>query len=511
MGALVLLAENLPGDQCRLRVFDTRDPSGQLEEIAQEVIAGHVLDEPEIRGRDVFIPSTGERVSSFSVSDDPNQPPFTVGPRFAAKGGELTPVYLQCGPDRQLWMASRNLRRLQLTTDTIQPDQKLVELGTASQPLQDLGDWLYVGRHPTYSAATILTQTNREDLTSQWQVTMGGRLLAYTADSTGSEAIAITEAGDIFRVPAEQILSGGFHITASSRLSLPEGLRQPLIAAEVAEGRIAVACGAPQPQLWVVNRLGQAGRGLSLPEDIETAPVLLGERLLLPLSGRLHLLRSGSGEPVVQDLTLAQGNADPPPWKQVVAVDDALAVAITQPGELILVSVQTSPQPFLSDAGRLNLETPIDFRGDVSAGRLAVASGRRCWILDAATLDPRAEQALPNPVSNDLWYLGDLLLVETGGTELHAFQTEPELQRLWTLPLSESLGGRPLIDSQQLILALRDGTLITVDSLSGQVRKRHSVGQAVTSGPRRIGSELVVATVDGSLARASQLLEENGQ
>ncbi len=507
MGALVMLAENQPADESQLRVFDTRAPSNLLEQIAQDTIPGHVLDEPAIRGRDVFVPSSGERASAFSVSDDRDQPPFTTGPRFAAQGGGNAPVFLKCGPDGQLWMASRTLRKLQLTTDTLQPDQRFIELGMASQPLQDIGNWLYVGSHPAYSSAATLTQTDRDELSSQWQMTAGARVLEFTGLADQGGLVALTDAGNVFRITPAQLEAGGFQTTPTARLSLPGELTTPLIGAALGDSQIAVACGAPQPQVWIVNRLGQADRPVALPQPLEAPPIRLADRLLLPLSGRLHLLRANSGQTAVQDLALPQGAAETPAWRQVIAVDDVTAIALTQAGELILVNYQTSPQPFLGESGRLSLDAPIDFRGDLSGDRLAVAANRRFWLIDAASLDPRAEQALPNPVSNDLWFAGELLLVETGGTELHAFRVSPELQRVWTLPLSESLAGRPLDESGQLALALQDGTLLSVNRDTGALGQRLSVGQAVTSGVRRIGKELVVATMDGSLVRATALME----
>src|SRR5690606_32787062 len=135
MGALVLMCENQPKETSLLHVFDTRQ-GDQLVQIDTASIPGHVVDPPVIRGRDVFVPSTGERVSSFSASDEPGQTPLVVGPRYEPEGAEQSPMFLATGPDRKVWMASRYLRQLQLTTDAIQPGSTVVNIGIATQPIQ---------------------------------------------------------------------------------------------------------------------------------------------------------------------------------------------------------------------------------------------------------------------------------------------------------------------------------------------------------------------------------------
>ena len=46
---------------------------------------------------------------------------------------------------------------------------------------------------------------------------------------------------------------------------------------------------------------------------------------------------------------------------------------------------------------------------------------KRLQVLDAATLEPRGEAALPAPVSNATWIVGDVVFVETARHNLHLF------------------------------------------------------------------------------------------
>ncbi|MGE4001410.1 MAG: PQQ-binding-like beta-propeller repeat protein, partial [Planctomycetaceae bacterium] len=164
MGALLLVPENLPEEQAALHVLNCRSENDGLAEIAKRLIPGHVVDNSVIRGRDLFVPSSGERISSFTVSDEEGQPPLTDGPRYEAEGTQTGPVFLATGPDRQVWMAGRQLRKLQLTADAIEPGQQLINLGAAVQPLQQLGKRIYVGRTLPFSTAVTLFQADRDQL-----------------------------------------------------------------------------------------------------------------------------------------------------------------------------------------------------------------------------------------------------------------------------------------------------------------------------------------------------------
>ena len=506
MGALLLMCENrLDRDQNELsllRVLDTRDEGGQLQQIDSAQIPGHVIDPPVIRGRDVFVPSTGDRVSAFSASDEPGQSPLTVGPRYEPESAERSPMFLATGPDRQVWMASRYLRKLRLTTDAVQPGSKLVSIGVATRPIQLQGKKIYISRAQRYATATTLLQTDRDELTSDWQTVVGARLLAWGSYPGQSGLVAVNESGDVFRISDADLQSGGFLSTTTVRLSLPEQLEQPLGAAQLPDGEIAVWCGDPQPQLWMVNRVGQTNRPRALPAALQCAPVPLGDRLVLPLAGKLNLLRVQSGQTPVQDYELPAGAEEPVRWRQLASVSDSALVAATEDGKLRLIRLQTSPKGFLAESGGIDLGEPLAFRMGADEGLIAVATGQKLQLIDGPTLEPRAETDLPGPVSNDLWMAGDRVFVETGRRDLHIYSASSRLQQKQTVPLSGvPVAGAPFVAGEQILVPLRDGRLLIVDAASGEILDEKSVGQALDGGPRLAGNDLLAATLDGSLVR----------
>jgi hypothetical protein len=486
--------------------LDTRSEDGRLVEADRRTIPGHVLDAPVIRGRDLFVASSGGRINSFSISDERDQPPLAEGPRFEANGSSHGPLFLATGPDRQVWMAGRNLRKLQLTADAIQSGPQLLNLGRATQELQQLGNKVFVGRSPLHASAVGLLQIDRDALASHWQTVLGGSLLAFAAIPNREGLIAVSEAGDVFRVSDAQLAEGGFATATTARLKLPDGLDAPLGASRLDNGKIAVWCQAPEPQLWIINPLGQIERRQPLADAMEAAPVLVGSRLALPLPGRIHLLQDSPSQPRVQDFTLPLGESEPSTWRQLLPVDDTTLAAVDASGRVRLVRLKDVSQPYLAEDGSLDVGGAIDFDAAGSDGNIAVAVGNQLRLIDASTLEPVAEIELKQAISNEPWLSADTLFVETARSELHSFETEvesePALTQKWSIALPNcSLSGAPAIghEGSTVIIALLDGTLLEVDAESGEVTRQDDLRQSLNSGPRRIGSQRVVATEDGSL------------
>ncbi|MBX3439268.1 MAG: PQQ-binding-like beta-propeller repeat protein, partial [Planctomycetaceae bacterium] len=509
MGALVLVAENQPNERTTLHVLDSRSSDDRLKQAATQSVPGHVVDVPVIRGRDLFVPSSGERISAFTVSDEPGQPPLTAGPRYESEGGGRSPMFLATGPDRQVWMASRTLRKLRLTADAVDPGQQFVNVGIASQPLQQLGKRIYVGRTLPYSSAVTVFQADRDQLISQWQTVVGGRLLAAAGSGQGA-FVAVAETGDVFRISPASLVNGGFLKETTVRLKLSEGMTRSLEGIAMADGKLAIWCGNPEPQLWIVNRLGQVERTLTLPGELEAPPTRLGPRLALPLSGRIHLVADGPSLPAIQDFTLPQNESGPSTWRQVSSVDDDALIAGTASGQLRLLRPQETPQPYLALAASLDLGAPLDYRFAVGPTGIGVAAGERLRLINTTDLEPVAETTLGGAVSNDVWISGRLVFVETDRAHLHCFDADAALERMWSAPLPHSsLAGAPHLadNGRSVVIALRDGTVMHLNGEDGQIVQNQSAGQTLSGGPLAMDAAVVVATEDGCLLRVESILD----
>ncbi len=509
MGRLVLMAENTGLNKCWLRALAVDEQTKRVSQVAQKDVGGQVRDTPVLRGKTLFVPYGQEQIAAFTVSDNGDQRPLTLIAKHPLQNSVPGPMFLSVGPDGQLWMASSALRKLLLKTKSIKLDPAEAAVGLSSQPLQSIGQWLYIGRQMPYSRAVFFTQTDRERMTSHWRTVVGSRVLSTTVSQQGV-AVCVTEAGSIFRISGEQIKQGGFvHETAAS-LKLPEKLRDPLHATLLGDGRIAVNCGAPEPRLWIVNQAGQISQQIKLDAPLQADPVVLGTGIVLPLPGKLRFVPRGSSAVRVEDFVAPVTKERKTKWVQLAALDQNQLIVVDSRGKLARIQ---NRQQHLAQASKLQLDNPIDVKFCVHDGRIMLADAKaRLLILDASSMDTLAETQLDAPASNSLWLAGDRLFVETGREHLNCFAVKPELKHLWSVPLEGfPLAGKPLTSGKLLVVARQNGDVWALDPAAGKVRPLVSIGQPLSFGPIAVGSFLVVSSIDGSLYRVEAAMQADVQ
>src|SRR5262249_1088656 len=152
----------------------------------------------------------------------------------------------------QMWMFSTALRRFELTPDSLLPAKQQLALGLASQPLQGLGDSLFVGRRLPYSRAVIFAEADRLQMVVQWQLPLGSGVIGSSGPwAQDGGVLCVTSLGDLFLTSPSKLSRGGFETQAAGQLPVPEGLTESLSATRLGDGRLAVYCGGEEPRLWL--------------------------------------------------------------------------------------------------------------------------------------------------------------------------------------------------------------------------------------------------------------------
>lgn len=496
MGPYVLMIENKT-DSATLRLLNASDPAKPVNEVASSVVGSRVIDQPVIRGRDLFVPATGESIYAFSVSDDPGQPPLTTGPVFEGQGSAAESINLLTGPNGQVWMSTDALNRLQLTTDSLQPDGNPTSPGIATQPLQMVSGYLLNARRRPYTDAVTFTRTNRDDMTSDWQVVVGGRILATTARSGDSLNIAaVNEAGQAFRISGRDVESSNFVTDATVRLPLHADLETPLIGAEISGNRLAVAAGLPEPRLWIINAAGQIEGSPRIPEPLQAAPSRLGDRIVLPLPGRLSVAKL-SGQSAVQDFVLPTGSDHE--WQSVLPVKDDVIVAVTKSGVVFLVKLEKGARPHLAEVARLELGAKVLVHAAASESVIAIVdSSRKLSLLDTTRLDPISTKQLSGPASNMPFIVDGHVLVEVARKQLIGMSTK-DLTQEFEVTLNSNAVVDVISTSSGILIAHQDGTLQFIDGSSGKLLSKKQVPAALDGKLIRSGDQVFAISVDGTL------------
>ncbi len=502
MGGYAAFVENHSETSSTLHLVKRDGIKPSLVEAATGKIAGMVMDDAAvIHGRDLFVPSTVERVNAFSVSDSPDEPALTQGPTFQVQGAQGSPIFLTAGPEGQVWMSSSALRRLQLVSGTIQADPKFVADGISSQPNQSEGALLFNARRRPFSDAVTLTQTERDTLDSEWQIISGARILAVSAfEGAAASLLAVNEGGATFRVTAADLVQPGFQTEAAVLLPINKETTLPLRACALPETQIAVVCGDPEPRIWVINRLGQIERQGTLPANPQANPVPLGKRIVVPVAGKLHVARTGQADTIIQDFQFPSGDASPV-WKQVLAADDKTLIGLTEAGELLQVRLESNPRPHLAEVARQPLPSPAVGQLVMHQGRFAVAcSTGDVFLFDATKFEPVGRRTLENPASGAAYSTDIGVLVETNRSELHCLNPDAELTSQWQLKLPDSsLAGQPVVVDGVLVLALENGRVLRVKPDTGELLSEQQAAGSLDSGPLQLGTQSFVISGDGSL------------
>lgn len=501
MGDLLLMSENDRQGKSRLRVLDARDAGGRLKQLAQTRLEGLVDSQPIMYGNHLFMPFARERIAIYSVTDETGKEPLRLIARHDAASVYDGKTWLLAGAEGHFWMAGSALRHFILQTDTIAEDPRTLAVGLSTQPLQMLNRNLYAGRRLPYNKAVLFTQADREEMTSNWRTVLGSAPLAFGGEASGS-LVVVSESGDVYRVSPGEVERGGFKRSSTARLDVDEATTDPLRSATLTDGRIAVASGQPQPRLWIVNTGGQFDANVPIDEPLEADPIQMGTGLVLPMSGKLRLMRSPGSSPVEdylppRDMNSAVG------WAFLVPVDATQLLAIDTAGSLANIQFREAPVPHLAEVARVSLESPIDVSPQISGDRLLVADRRgSLQVLDVLTLETIHKTTLGGAATALYWPTPTQALVEIGRERLVCFAAENDLQQHWALDLQDApLAGPPVLNDGMLVVALQNGDVIELDPSDGTQRRRLALGQPLVSGPIPLASLLVAPSIDGSLHR----------
>ncbi len=513
MGSLILLAENDRSDSSLLRVFSMAQPERQIVEVASYRLAGQVRDKPVLRGNQLYVPSSGERFSVFTVSDNSDQPPITYLNTNQLQTPYEGPMNL-FALEGQLWLATSALRRMENNSGVLDLVGEPLAVGVTAQPLQQLGDNLFIARHRPYSSSSLLTQIHLETLKSNWGLTMGSRLLAW---SGGENLVCVNEDGHVYRLPksafADADKAPPFQQTPSVTLNLPPELDSPLGAMPLEDGSLFAYAGGKEPRVWFVTPAGQLQRGFDIPAALQTKPVAMHGGMVLPMEGRLRYIPVKPGGPRVDDYTRKvtvnpPKNQRPTEWMHLERLDEDQLIAVDSAGSLLRIQFRTDPVSHLFEARKLALKSPVNVPFAVFEGVVILADAdRQLHVLDGQTFQPLGSTALGGDATGALWMVDGRLYVETNRSELTAYEISPEPKKLWSLSLGGSgLAGSPLSLGPILLVAKQNGEVLTVDAGTGNIQNQSSIGQTLAGTPLVFGDYILAPSIDGSLYRIETLL-----
>jgi outer membrane protein assembly factor BamB len=507
MGDLFLLCENYSAENSRLRALEMSG-DGSLVEREQRTVVGQVLDPCLLRGDQLYIPSTPQRVTAFRVSDRPDNDALSQIGTNQLENSEFTSMFLVAGPGGNLWMGSTALRRFRVTSQAVLLDEAAVAKGQHLYPMQVDDDSLLVTTTDPYSASVFFTRVNRNSMTGVWRTVLSTNLVAAGQSTSGRSLIAVSDFGSVFRIPVDQLDESGFHTTAvGSPIRLPDGLRDPVGGTELPDGRLAAWCRGKNRSLWTFSPAGQLEQNWDrdLPGVLEANPVPLAGGLVVASPGRLTLTatrQKADDYQVSRDLNAESS------WKSLTAISDTQLMAINSDNKMVQVEYRKNPRPHLAEVSVTTFDGETAIAPVAGGDYLCIATtDGRLLLRRSSTLERVQERELGGVVSYPLHIAADRLFVEIDDDQVEVFELDDELNSAGTFPKNGSrLVDAPLpLPNGGFLAAFSDGTVMKLDATGLPIGEPTLLGQKIQRGPIAVGGSVIVLAADGSLYSLNDL------
>ncbi len=508
LGRLFLMCDNDNLEECRLRVLALDESSSRLSVRTIDKVPGQVRDPCLLRGDQLFVPSSPQRVSAFRVTDDPDAQPLGRVGTNQIENASTAPMFLLAGPGGQLWLASQSLRRFRVRTNALLLDNtEPVAEGLHLQPMQFADESLFVTTSAPYSSSVFFTKVDREKMTGLWRTVIGTNLVAI-GQSAGQSLLAVSDFGEVFRIPLTELNSGGFVLESISQFQLPPKLNEPVGGLNLVDGRLAAYCGGKEPALWTFSGTGQLEQRWPLPAAPQTQPVALAEGVVVALPGRLHMTARRGG--AVQDYQGAQQLNQQATWKSLVAISDSQVLAVNSENQFVRAEFRSSPSAHLAEVSVTRVDHAVEVPPTPAGNLLVVPTADgRLLLMQTGTLEVLAEADLQGVPSRSAHVAGNRIFIDVAGQGVKVFSLDSSLQQTGAYRTDGAfLAGTPVgLSSGEFVAVRSDGRIEVLDADGNGTGKMMSLGQAAQQGPLTIGDALVVIAVDGSLYSIGEFLQ----
>ena len=498
-GRYYLMVDNNSADKARVQTLQM-DDAGQLTPVAEDIVDGQVNDPCLLRGYELFVPSTPQRVTAFRVTDEAGQPPLAKVGANQLEEGLQTKMFLLAGPGGQLWMGGRDLRKFQTRTNTVLLDPGMTAEGIHVQPIQFADEAVYLTTRNPNSNSTFLTRADREQMKGTWRTVLGSSLVAIAPSAGGQSLLAVTDYGETYRAQMSEIQSGGFTMESVSRFRLPDKLSTAVEGVVLKDGRPAAWCGSPEPSMWTFTNTGQLERKWVLPDSPQIPPVAIDGGVVFAMPGRLHISATAGGKPA-EDYRSSQTADGQQPWKSLTAISANQVLAVTGDNSFVRIEYRATPRPQLTEVSVTKMPQIIEVPPASANGFLFVATVEgKLLLMQASSLEILAEVDLGGVPSAAPKIAGEYVFVEVANQEVKVFHIENSLPPTGVFRLDGNpLAGAPLPLSDGFLVVRRDGMIMKLDATGATTLSSKSLGQLVQQGPLLINGQTLVVGHDGSL------------
>ncbi len=499
-GRYFLMCDNNTAERARVQTLEMNQ-GGQLAFVSEDWVDGQVNDPCLLRGYELYVPSTPQRITAFRVTDEAGQVPLAkVGANQLEESPVQARMFLLAGPGNQLWLAGRDLRKFQSQTNSVVLEPGMTAEGIHTRPIQFVDEAVFLTSRNQNSNSIFFTRADREQMKGIWRTVLGSRIVAVAPSAGGQALLAIADYGEAYRVTMADLKKGGFVMESISRFRLPEKLSSNVDGIVLKDGRPAAWCGTPEPSMWTFTSTGQLERKWTLPAAPQVPPVAIDGGVVFAMDGRLHISATAGGKPA-EDYRSSQSQDQQQPWKSLTAISATQVLGITSDNQFVKVEYRATPRPQLKEVSVTKSPHLIEVPPAAANGFLFLATVEgKLVLMQASSLEVLAEVDLGGVPSAAPQVAGEHVFVEVAGQDVKVFHIDNTLPLTGSIKLDgHSLAGSPLAVATGFLLARTDGALIQLDANGVPTGGKKSLGQSLQKGLMEVNGQIVTVGLDGSL------------
>ena len=262
--------------------------------------------------------------------------------------------------------------------------------------------------------------------------------------------------------------------------------------------------------LWIVTSQGDAcnAQRAALPQPLAGEPVVLGQRLLLPMHNGLLSLYDVQLRQIVSSVLLpGVSPSAPPTWQTPAVIGDQEVVVTDGQAGVFLLRLRAS-QDGLEIVNRITVDSPFVSRLIAVSNTVWGVDGNQSLnALTVPDLTRAAGQQLSGAVVWGPQVLGAYGYLATDDGKLYCLGTATQPQWVASLACRSVVGGC-LIDAQHIAIACASGIVWLLDSGTGQGSGGPlNVREPLDAGPFLIDQRLAVVTRDGCVLVTRQTVD----
>lgn len=508
----VLVVESPADDYSLLRVLSPDAKTRRLTAFGRPIrLKGRVLTPLAVKGRRVALITDLGQIAVYEVdASNPQQPVRQLAGQDASESAPLLSHILFDG--NRLWTAGKRCALFDVQAAVQQLSRKWAvnQDDAFIGPLSLEGDLLVHVRRPLGGAAVLVEGVQAGSGQAAWTTHLASPIVALAVSESRKTVDVLTGEGRLFSLASDQLRAG---YVDSPSFAPPPGsgpaiLPEASLSADASQ--LLWTESLPGGRVYSYNvASGGSPSGQPLPAGAQaaTAPQLLGNRVLVPLSnGSVVLLEPESAAPSVQPFLPPLEPSNLPLWTRpaVNATGDGFLISDGR-GQVYSVVLKTQPQPHLASAAAATTDGPVASAlvqaGTTCFGVLRTGSGDALAGFDLQGQPVFEPIALGGRWQAGPFAAGGLVLLAAEPDGLICFDGGGKLR--WQHPLTAGpLAGAPVaLPDGDLLVVHQSGAVRRIDPASGAELAATSVQEPLFGAARILGQSVFLAGSDGVVHR----------